>query len=184
MVSLVSTQKRFEIPLQVIEGGSGTFRGVLSEAEQNSQPSFVFANPRKVLRVPDRSLIRTGMVIQTPHGEKLLVGENGPSESSRGTLWLSFRMFLVTRQVKWERRTFTTDPVTQRPRDSGTALIGTPWTVVEPLDREANDSKLRHSFEQVRFVTGAQILADDLIDGHPVTKADDQLGLRVGFYTA
>lgn len=183
MVSLVSTQKRFEIPFQVIEGGSGTLRGVLSEANQTEQPTHVFAHPRKVLRVPAQSLLRTGMVIKTPHGENLLVGENGPSENGRGTLWLSFRLFLVTQQVRWERRTFVTDLITQRPRDSGTALMGTPWVVIEPLDRESNDSKLRRSFEQVRFVTGADILGDDLLDGHPVTKSDSQLGLRVGFYT-
>ena len=183
MAGLMSVQKRFEVPLKLIEGGVGTLHGVLSEAEQNSQPTYVFANPRKVLRVPSGSMVKTGMVLETPHGEKLLVGENGPSENKQGTLWLSFRMFLVTHQVKWQRRAFATDPVTQRPRDIGVTLMGNPWMVVEPLDREANDSKLRHSFEVVRFVAGAEILADDLIDGHPVTKADSQLGLRVGFYT-
>lgn len=182
MVSLSTVQKRFEIPLGVIEGGSGTFHGVLSEAEQNSQPTYVFARPRLVLRVNPTSQIRTGMVVETPSGEKLLVGENGPSESWRGTLWRSYRMFAVTRQVSWTRRVFSEDPITQLKRDIGEQEMGTPWLAVEPMDRETADPKLKRTFETTRFISGADIQADDLIDGHQVTKCDLQLGLRVGVY--
>lgn len=180
MVSLSSVQTRFEVPLQVIEGGSGTLRGVLSEAEQNSQPTYVFAHPRRVLRVRDWVPIATGMVVTAPSGEKLLVGENGPSDSWRGVLWKSFRMFAVTHQVEWKRRQMTIDVITGLERDIGEVLLGTPWAVMEPSDRELNDSKLRRTFEQSRFICGAQVLADDLINGQKVTKIDTQLGLRVG----
>ena len=183
MVSLVSVQKRFEIPLEVIGGGIGMFKGVLSEAEQNSQPTYVFAHPRRVMRVAPNVPVQTGMLVLTPSGERLLVGENGPSETWRGVLWCSFRMFAVTKQVRWTRRQFAADPITQLPRDIGDQLMGNPWLVIEPQDRETNDSKLHHSFETVRFISGEDIRGDDLIDGHPVTKADLQLGLKVGVYT-
>lgn len=183
MVSLRSVQRRFEIPLEVIAGGSGTFHGVLSEAEQNSQPTYVFAHPRKVLRVAPNCPIKLGMLVLTPTGERLLVGDNGPSETWRGALWRSFRMFAVTRQVTWTRRRFSIDPITQLRRDIGEEAMGTPWMSIEPMDRETNDSKLHHSFETVRFISGEEIQADDLLDGHPVTKCDVQLGLRVGVYT-
>ena len=183
MVSLSSVQKRFEVPLQIIAGGSGKFQGVLSEAEQNSQPTYVFARPRKVLRVDPKVPIQPGMLVLTPAGERLLVGDNGPSETWRGTLWKSFRMFAVTKQVLWQRRVFAVDPITQLQRDLGLTTIDNPWIAFEPADRETNDSKLKHSFETIRFITGAEVLPDDLLDGHPVTKCDIQLGLRVGVYT-
>lgn len=182
MVSLSTVQRRFEVPLQILEGGSGIFHGVLAESEQNSQPTYVFAHPRRVLRVKATSPVRTGMVVVSPSGEKLLVGENGPSETAGGVLWQSYRMFKVTRQVEWYRRTFAIDPITQLERDIGMQSMGTPWLVVEPMDRETSDSKLKRSFETTRFLAGADIQADDLLDGHQVTKCDTQLGIRVGVY--
>jgi hypothetical protein len=181
MVSLASVHDRFEVPVTVIEGGSGVVRGVLSEAEQNSQPTYVFAHPRRVFRVKPNSLVKTGMVVRTPAGETLLVGENGPSESWRGVLWKSFRMFSVSKQVLWQKRNFAIDPITQIKRDIGLSTGGHPWMVLEAVDREVNDGRLRRSFEQVRFITGADVQADDLIEGKVVSKCDNQLGLRVGF---
>jgi hypothetical protein len=61
--------------------------------------------------------------------------------------------------------------------------MGTVWAAMEPLDREAFDRKIRASFEQSRFITGAAVLSDDLLDGRPVTKSDVLLGLRIGVIT-
>lgn len=180
MVSLKSVQKRFEVPLTIIEGGSGIVRGVIAEAEQNSLPAYNFAKPRRVFRVQPDSIVRPGMVLLSPAGERLLVGDNGPSESWRGVLFRSYRLFAVSKQVKWERRAFAVDPITQLERDLGLVLLGRPWVVTETTDRELSDPKLKRSFEQMRFVSGAAIQTDDILDGRTVSKSDTQLGITVG----
>lgn len=183
MVSLATVQKRFEIVLTLVEGGAGQFRGVVSEAPQSGQPNYVMTDPRKLLRVKDGVPIVPGQVVQTPGGEKLLVGENGASDSHEGILWRSFRLFLVTKQMVWTRRGRTVDPLTKLERDTAPVELGRPWVVFEPLDREINDSKLRRTFEQARFLVGANIQADDLLDDRVVSKVDSQLGLRIGVLT-
>lgn len=50
------------------------------------------------------------------------------------------------------------------------------------MDRETSDSKLKRSLETTRFLAGVDIQADNLLDGHQVTKCDTQLGIRVGVY--
>lgn len=180
MVSLKSVQKRFETTFEVIEGGSGFVSVVVSEAEQSSQPVYIFVQPRHVLRVRLPSALTVGMVVRSPAGDIYIVGDNGSSETSKGVLWQSFRLFEAQRQVRWERRVQLVDPVTMLERDSHLELIGNPWVAVEPLEREILDRKVHASIEQSRFIAGAEVLADDLLDGRPVTKADTMLGVRVG----
>lgn len=183
MVSLSSVTDRFEIPLKIIEGGSGTFRGVLAEAEQNNAPSYVFSPPRLMLRVKTRGLLKPGVAIETPDGNVYLVGYNGPSENHKGHLWDSFRLFKTTGQVAWSRRGTLTDLVTGLPRDAGVVHLGYIWAVVEQIDREVLDRKLHASIEQARYITATHVLENDLLDDRPVTRADVQLGLMVGTLT-
>lgn len=183
MVSLSSVSDRFEINLKIVEGGSGTFRGVLAEAEQNSQPSYVFSPPRLTLRVKTKGLVKPGCAIETPDGNVYLVGYNGPSENHTGHLWDSFRLFRTTGQVEWSRRGTLTDLVTGLPRDAGIVHLGWVWAVVEQIDREVLDRKIHSSIEQARYITAAKVLADDILDGRQVTRADVQLGLMVGTLT-
>lgn len=183
MVSLQSVGNRFDITLRVIDGGSGIVTGVLSETDQNAQPAYVFINPRHVLRTLHPTAVRIGMVLETLQGSKFIVGDNGPSENWRGTLFESFRLFQTTGQYTWKRRTRITDPITNAERDGPIEDKGLIWAAIEALEREVNDSKLRTSFEQNRFITGAPVLADDLIDNRPITKVDKQLGLQIGVIT-
>jgi len=180
MVSLASVASRFEISFQVIEGGSGNVVGVLSETEQGSQPSYVFVSPRHVLRVRLPNALREGMVIRTPSGDRFIVGHNGPSEGRSGTLFQSYRLFEPTGQYLWQRRSKTVDPVTNVEREGAPVTMGTVWAALEQIDREQFDSKLRASFEIARFITGANVQSDDLIDGRRVTRSDVTLGLRIG----
>lgn len=180
MVSLKCVSHRFETSFEVLEGGSGTLPAVLSEAEQGSQPAYIFISPRHVLRVRLPSALRAGMVIQSVIGDKYIVGENGGSENGRGVLWDSFRLFEAKRTVLWQRRVKVLDPITQLLRDDGLQTLGRPWVALEPLERESLDRKIHASIEQSRFICGADILADDLLDGQPVTRSDLMLGVKVG----
>lgn len=183
MVSLKTVGDRFEIPFRVIEGGSGIVTGILSETDQNAQPSYVFVNPRHVLRTPHPTAVRIGMVVETQEGTKFIVGDNGPSENWRGTLFDSFRLFEPTGRYLWQRRTRITDPITRTEREGPLTTVATIWAAIESMERELNDAKLRTSFEQSRFITGAPVLADDLLDNRPITKVDKQLGLQIGVLT-
>ena len=183
MVSLRSVGARFEIPFTVIEGGRGQVMGILSETDQNAQPSYIFVQPRHVLRATAPTAIKPGMVLQSPSGAPFIVGANGPSETPDGTLWQSFRLFEPTGRYDWVRRTTVLDPISKQPREGVPQNLGKIWVAIEPLDREAFDRTLRTSFEQTRFITGAAVLSDDLIDNRAVTKVDKQLGLSIGVLT-
>lgn len=180
MVSLKSVQTRFETDFEVIEGGHGFLPAVISEAEQSSQPTYIFIQPRHVLRVRLPSALRVSMVVKSPAGDVYIVGDNGTSETSKGILWQSFRLFEAKRTARWERRVKLTDPVTHLKRDAGLQLLGNPWVAIEPMEREVLDRKIHASVEQNRFISGADVLADDILDGQPVVKSDVMLGVRVG----
>lgn len=183
MVSLNTVGARFEIPFRVVEGGKGLVKGILSETDQNAQPSYIFVQPRHVLRTTLPSAIKLGMVLRSASGANFIVGANGPSETYRGTIWQSFRLFEPTGQYDWVRRSKLEDPITKQPREGPPIPMGKIWVAIEPLDREAFDRSLRSSFEQTRFITGAPIESDDLVDNRAVTKVDKQLGLSIGVLT-
>jgi hypothetical protein len=180
MVSLSSVQRRFEIECQVIEGGTGVVHGVLAEAPQAQAPSYVFVAPRMILRVRKPSALRSGMVVRTPEGSVYIVGDNGPSEVSQGTLWESYRLFEATGQYNWQRRTKTVDPVTRLPQEGPLQELGLVWAALEPEDRMAVDLKLRVNIEQSRFIAAKPILPDDILNGQPVIRSDSQLGILIG----
>lgn len=183
MVSLKSVGERYEIPFSLVEGGTGIVTGILTETDQNSQPSYIFVQPRHVLRTLAPTAIKNGMVLRSPSGSLFIVGANGPSETYRGTLWQSFRLFEPTARVPWQRRKFRVDPISKQKREDGITELGLIWVAIEPIDREAYDVTLRTSFEQTRFITGAAVKSDDLIDNRAVTKVDKQLGLSIGVLT-
>jgi hypothetical protein len=183
MVSLASVSRRFELPFQVIEGGSGVVMAILSETDQNSQPSYVFVQPRHVLRTPYPTALRAGMVIQSPGGSPFIVGANGPSEQREGTLWQSFRLFEPTGRYPLSRRTRIMDPIARQEKEGPIVPRGLIWAALEPLDREQSDREMRVNFEQSRFITGAAVADGDLIDNRAITKLDRQLGLAIGVLT-
>jgi hypothetical protein len=123
------------------------------------------------------------MVIQSPHGWTFIIGDNGPSELREGVLWLSYRVFEPTGQYEWKRRTSTLDPVTKTQVEGSPALLGTVYAAVEAMDRLQTDREMRQNFEQMRFITGADVQPDDIFDNRIVTKVDKQLGLAIGTLT-
>lgn len=183
MVSLTSVAKRFELPFTVVEGGRGRVLGVLSETEQSAQPSYVFVQPRHVLRTMAKTALRAGMVIMSPSGARFIVGNNGPSEQQEGTIWQSFRLFEPTGRYHWQRRTQTIDPITRMKTEGDPESLGFRWVALEALEREQSDREMRATFEQMRFITGADIKNGDLIDNRIVSKVDKQLGLAIGIVT-
>ena len=181
---LEKVSDRFYIPFKVIDLGSGIIQATVSETDQTSQPSFVFVRPRHVLRTPSPTALRPCMTISSPGGEKFIVGENGPSESFRGRLWESFRVFEPTGQYAWTRRGKVVDPITKQMRDTGVfQQMGTIWAAIESIDREASDREMREFIEQQRFITGHPVKAGDSLDNRLVSKVDKSLGLYIGILT-
>lgn len=183
MVSLASVSRRFEVPFTVIEGGRGIIMAQLSETDQNSQPSYVFVQPRHVLRTPFPTALRAGMVIRSPGGSPFIVGENGPSEQREGTIWASFRLFEPTGRYELTRRSKVMDPIAKQYREGPPVKVGEIWAALEPLDREQADREMRVNFEQSRFITGSPVAPGDLIANRAITKVDRQLGLAIGVLT-
>jgi hypothetical protein len=178
---LTPPTKRFLAPVEVISGGSGTLRGIISETDQSQVPSYIFVAPRHVFRVMSPTATRLGMVIRTPNGEVYIVGDNGPSEHAQGTLWESFRLFRATHRLPWRQRTTIIDPVTKQKTEGPLVSRGDIWIAVEPTDREEAERRMNSSFERARYITPADVEADDLIGDHKVIRADLQLGLKIGF---
>lgn len=183
MVRLASTAERFEIPLTVIEGGSGIFRGVLVETSQNTQTATVFTDPRRLLRVRLPSAIAAGMVVRSPIGEVFIIADNGASELPAEPLWQSYKLFKATGKLLWQRRGKRTDPVTNLEIEDDPEDLGEIWVAMEPLTREAIERRLHVNLEQAQFVAGAPIQRDDVLGGRPVVRSDEELGVRVGVLT-
>lgn len=183
MVSLTSVSERFHIPWTLIAGGTGQVVGTVSETDQTSQPSYVFVRPRHVFRTRFPTSLKAGMVIQSPHGLVFIVGDNGPSELREGVLWQSFRVFEPTGKYLWQRRTTTLDPVTRIETEGTPQTMGVVYAAIETMDRLQLDREMRQNFEQQRFITGSEILPDDIFDNRIVTKVDKQLGLAIGTLT-
>jgi hypothetical protein len=183
MVSLKTVGHRFYTTFKVLEGGTGIIHGELTETEQSAQPSYVFVQPRHVLRTNFPTAVRTGMVLQTKAGDKFIVGDNGPSEGRTGVIWQSFRLIEATGQYTWYRRTKIINPITRVAEEGIPQNLGLIWAALEPMDRVQFDREIHFQFPQSRVITGAPIHNDDLIDNRAVSKLDKQLGLSIGLVT-
>lgn len=184
MPSLASVGRRFHKLFQVIEGGTGYVRGVMSEVDQEEQPSFIFVQPRHVLRTPYPSALKSGMVIRAESNTVFIVGDNGPSENYQGILWNSFRLFEATGQYQWGRLLTEEDFITHIPRTDPEPIdLGMVWAAIEGMDREVSDREQRVVFGQHRVIAGADLREGDLLDNRTVTKLDRQLGLAIGVIT-
>lgn len=184
MVKLARTHTRWNIPLTIIEGGSGTVHGLLAETDQTQIPAYTFVNPRRILRTDYKVALKVGMVVRSPSNEVFIVGENGASDTPGGTLWQSWRLFEASGQYVWERRGSLIDAVTHLPREGQLEKMGSIWVALEPLDREAPDRRMRTSHEQDRFICGADIKADDKVNGKKVIRVDKVLGVQLGVLSA
>ena len=180
MASLRNSAARFEIPMTIIEGGSGTLHGIVTETGQDSYRSNVFTEPRRVLRVRTPTMLRPGHVVRSPVGEVFIVGDNGNSEVPEGELWNSFKLFKATGQVEWYRRGRRLDPVTRLEVESSPQSMGLIWAAIEANARETVERKLHLSLEEATFIVGADVQRDDTLDGRPVIGSDDLLGIRIG----
>lgn len=178
MPSLRTADDRFGILFTLIEGGSGQFRGIVSEPNQGEAPSYQFSLPRRLLRVESDLAIQAGQVVRSPEGTVWMIGQHGDSELERGTSFRSFRLFEATQQFSWQRRGKTIDPATTLSKDTGLVAQPSIWGVYEPSP-EMFDRQTRTTFETGRFITTADVKADDVVDGRKVSRVDIQLGLRL-----
>lgn len=178
MPSLQQADERFGTLLTLIEGGSGQFRGIVSEPGQGEVPSYQFNLPRRLLRVEAGLPITAGQVVRSPEGTTWMLGKHGDSELERGITFRSFRMFEATQLFSWKKRDKVVDLATTLPKDNG--LLDQPdiWGAYEPSP-EMFDRQMRTTFETGRFITTADVKRDDVVDGRKVSRVDLQLGLRL-----
>lgn len=174
---------RFHIPFKVVENGEGIIPGTVSETEQSSQPSYVFVRPRHVFRTPAPSACRAGLVVESPFGERYIVGENGPADTWRGRLWESFRVFEPSGVYEWRRSGKIIDPITRVETTGEDVKIGDISAAIESIDREQSDREMREFFEQSRFITPHPVKQGDTLDNRVISKVDKQLGLYIGVLT-
>lgn len=168
----------FMLRMQIIEGGSGFFMGILDEPNQAAPAAYVFNSPRRMLRVDRVSPVRPSMVIKTPDGAVFMVARHGMSE--QGSAFRSFRLFEATEQLLWQRRGSTIDPVTHMPTEAPMVDMGLIYVSYEPDQREAYDRQLKASIETAKFITAAPVQRDDILGGNKIIRADHLLGLTIG----
>ena len=180
MLTLKTVGRTFEVPLRVVEGGTGTIYGVLSEAPQDTIPSYIFVPSRRVLRVTWPTALKFGQVVEAAAGTRFILGSNGSSEQPEGVLWQGFRLFEVTQKVRWTRRGKVIDPITRLEKEGVDIDMGLISVAIEPTDREDAERRIHTSVEKARFIAGADIQPDDMLGNYKVVRSDLQLGLKIG----
>lgn len=175
MPSLPKADNRFMHRLEIVEGGSGFFMGLIDEPPQSSIPVFQFVNARRVLRVNLGCPVKVGMVIRTKGGPLFMVGNLGDSED----IFNSYRLVEVTGTYDWQTRHKEIDPITLLEHDDSLIAAGTIYGSYEPAATEMFDRAIRSSFETARLVTNRDVKVDDIINDKRVSRADKQLGLTV-----
>lgn len=176
MPSLQKSDDRFGARIEILEGGSGFFKGIVDEPGQGTIPAYQFTNPRRLLRVNPDAPVKPSMVIRTLGGSVFIVGELGDAEN----IFKSFRLFETTGQYNWQKRTKTIDPVTQLPMDTGLLTERMIWGAYEPASQEVFDRQLHVEMENGRFITNAPIKLNDIVAGKRVTRVDAVLGVKLG----
>lgn len=177
MPSLQQSDDRFMQRLQVIEGGSGYFKGVIDDPTETVPNQLT--GLRRSLRINLSTPVSTGMVIKTLTGSIYILADFADSTN----LFRSFRLFEVTGQYTWGTRTKGVDVVTGLAKDSGMIDNGLIYGLYEPTSSNIFDRQLHREFENVQFITNRHIVADDLVDGKRVASVHDALGVRVATLT-
>lgn len=179
MLSLNSIDEKFKIQFEILEGGSGTFHGIIDEIVQNQAPSFVFVAPRRLLRIDALLPITTAMIIRSQGGAVYMIAEHGESESFQGTVFKSFRLFPTHEKFSIKRRMPQVELVTGLKQDTEEPVeVANVWGSYEPL-QEAFDRETRVAAETARFITNQEIKQGDIIDNKRVFRVDKQLGLYI-----
>lgn len=178
MTLLSQADARFHSPFEIVEGGRGIFRGILSDPAQGGVPAFQFNLPRRLLRVAPGVPLHVGAVVKGPGGSTYMVGQHAPASRLGSVTYQNFRLIETTGRYSWKGRGKTVDPITRLPRDTGPTLKGELWGAYEPA-AEVFDRAIRTQFETARFITNREVSLEDEIDGKKVTRCDEQLGLYI-----
>lgn len=168
----------FRIRLQVLVGGSGYFLGILDEPNQQPPPNYIFTAPRRTLRVDPLSPARAGMVVRTPMGQVLMLGDGGTSEQDGGT-FKNLRAFEATHRLNWSKRNEVVDPITNMTRDDGVIDQGLIWCAYEPDAKEASGGALNVRLESGKVLTASAVQRNDLVGDYRVSRSDLLLGLHI-----
>lgn len=168
---------RFATKFEIIEGGGGTFSGMIDEPSQGVSSAGQPDVPRRMLTVAPHLPITAGMVIRSPEGIPFMTGSHGYSENVQGTLFKSFMLFEADKYVTWQRRKKVIDPVTQVERDNGLENLPMLWGTYMPDPRKTFDRQVHVSFTGGNFLTTRLVEVDQLVDEKRVTRVEHLLGL-------
>lgn len=171
-----ATRSPFDIPMTVIDKGSGTFYGALEDIDLSEGGTLDWVPPRRILKVPIDLPLQGGMVIQTPKNMKYMVAVYSPSETSMGNPFRAFKLYQATSLATLRRRGEQIDLRTGLPKEGELSDPITIFAAFEPL-QEAFDRELRIPNEKTRLVTNEHILEGDVINGDTVIEAHEFQGL-------
>lgn len=171
-----ATRSKFDIDFDVIENGSGTFRGALEDVGLSEGATVNWVAPRRILKVSPKLHIKPRMVIQSRFGIKYMVAGLSPSETSMGSPFTAFRLYQVTSVATLVTRSTTIDVRTGLEKEGIESDPVNIYVSYEPL-QEAFDRELRIPNEKHRIITNYPLSRGDLVDDETVIEVNDAIGL-------
>lgn len=161
-------------------GKATRFRGVIFPVNPTALPTSVFVLPRLGLRTRAREPVAARDLFRDPARRVMLVGDWELPLAGDDVISRCFVLFQMTRQVSWQRRAETLDPVTRQMVARGEMVEKGPiWVSIESYTRGDNDAGLRVVTDRLRCITGAPIQLGDVIDGKTVKRLNPALGVYV-----
>lgn len=171
-----ATRTKFDIMFDVIEKGSGKFKGALEDINLSTGSTLEWVAPRRILKAPINLALTGGMVIQSPRGVKYMVADYSPSETAMGEPFRAFKLYEATSVVMLERRTTVIEVRTGMEKEGPLSDPIAIYASFEPL-QEAFDRELRIPNEKRRLITNEPLSGGDIVDGETVIEAHEFQGL-------
>jgi hypothetical protein len=145
-------------------------RGILQPVEENSLPTYDFAEGRLALRTAPGEPVKIGDVMVDAYGRRFLLGHHGVNV---------YRCFQMTDLVTWSRVMPTTDPVTGLKKESDRFDLPPIWCAIELYGRVPIDATLKVEADIRRVITGAPVQLGDKIDGALVKRKVKIFGVNL-----
>lgn len=152
------------------------FTGQLSPPRNRTSSDFT--DPRRVLYVGPKSVVKAGDVMKTLTDARYLIMNNGEAEHNQNLQYKTFKLVPVYEQRSWKRESASVDPHSFRSRPNTMVELGNPWVYIEPM-RDFEDT-LRVQTPRERVVTNVELKVGDLL-GQQVVKT---VAMRLGVYVA
>lgn len=148
------------------------FRGVMMPIQDSEVPSYDFSEPRTLMRVRADCPMGVGHVIMDDLDRRWLLATQDATRD-----WITFKLFPLNAEVRWEREERRRDLLTNRPMAEGRICLEHLWVLREQGGRERTDGVIRVAEQTHRIITGAPLQLGDFIDNVQVKRVDSVLGV-------